>query len=95
MTLKKLHLPNCGKDNYLLPDLQMTKFGLCLGKTFSCDVVVSIIFYAKHCRVMVIRRGDITDIAWVFARLEMNCLITSGDVLIICHYHVIAKCFGK
>ena len=52
----------------------MTKFGLCLAKTFSCDVVVSIIFYVKHCRVMVIRRGDITDIAWVFARLEMNAL---------------------
>ena len=25
---------------------------------------------------MLIRRGDVTDIAWVFAGLEMNCLIT-------------------
>ena len=30
---------------------------------------------------MVIRRGAGTDIAWFFARLEMNCLST-GDVLI-------------
>ena len=26
---------------------------------------------------MVIRRGDVTDIAWVFARLGMNCLRTN------------------
>ena len=26
---------------------------------------------------MVIRRGDVTDIAWVFARLEMKCFITN------------------
>ena len=26
---------------------------------------------------MVIRRGDVTDIAWVFARLEMKCVITN------------------
>ena len=36
---------------------------------------------------MVIRRGDVTDIAWGFALLEMNCLITNQleTALIICH----------
>ena len=38
--------------------------------------MVESIFYMKHCRVMVIRRDDVTVIAWVFARMEMNCLIT-------------------
>ena len=36
-----------------------------------------------------IRRGDVTDIAWVFAWLEMNCLITLSqeEELIVClHY---------
>ena len=56
--------------------LQMPKFGVWLVKTLSCNVDLSIIFYLKHCRVMVIRRGDVTDIAWDFAQLEMNCLIT-------------------
>ena len=27
-----------------------------------------------------IRRGDITDIAWVFARLEMKCLVSNQPV---------------
>ena len=35
-----------------------------------------IFFYVKHCRVMVIRRRDVTDIAWIFAPLEMKCLLT-------------------
>ena len=26
--IKKLHLPNCGKDNSLVPRLQMPKFGV-------------------------------------------------------------------
>ena len=48
-------------------------------------------------RVMVIRRGDITDIAWVFVWLEMNCLITyqRKKVLILCHHYIITKCFDK
>ena len=36
----------------------------------------SILFFnVKRCLVLVIRRGDVTDIAWVFAGLEMKCLI--------------------
>ena len=27
-----------------------------------------------------IRRSDVTDIAWVFARLEMKCLITNNTL---------------
>ena len=44
-----------------------------------------------------IRGGDVTDIAWVFAWLERNCLITNQreTALIICHHHIIAKWFGK
>ena len=34
-------------------------------------------FYVKHCWVMVIRSSDVTDIAWVFARLEMKRLISN------------------
>ena len=41
-----------------------------------------------------IRRGDVTDIAWGFAWLEMNCLITGRAipetneiVTHICSYH--------
>ena len=32
---------------------------------------------------MVIRRGDVTDIAWIFAGLEMKCLISNQ------HYRVV------
>ena len=46
------------------------------GGGLSCNMTVSIIFYLKHCRVKVIRRGDVTGIGWVFAQLEMNYLIT-------------------
>ena len=48
-----------------MPLSTAAQIGLWLAKT-GCDVVESIIFYVKHCRVMVIRRGDVTDIAWVF-----------------------------
>ena len=94
---QKIAPPNCVKKNYLLPGLQMPKFSLWLVKTLSCDVSVSIIFYVKHCQVMVIRRGDVTDIAWDFVRLEMNCLITyqTGDMLIISHHHIITNFFDK
>ena len=72
--------------------VQMPKFGLWLAKTLSYEVTVSIIFYLKHCQVMVIRRLDITDIAWLFALLEMKCLITNQreTVLIICLRHITA-----
>ena len=38
---------------------------------------------------MVIRRGGVTDIAWVFAGLEMKCLITNQHVtgLLAPSYH--------
>ncbi len=44
-----------------------------------------------------IRRGDFTDIAWVFVWLEMNCLITYQleEVLIICHHYTHNKVFDK
>ena len=59
--------------------LQLPIFGLGLAK-HSRNLTVSIIFYEKHCRVMVIRRCDVTDITWVFARLEMKCQSTRGLV---------------
>ena len=55
----------------------MPKFGVLLAKTLSYDSSVKLCFYLKHCRVMVIRRGDVTDIVRVFARLEMKCLTTN------------------
>ena len=36
-----------------------------------CDIAESFFLYVKCCSVMVIRSGDVTDIAWVFAGLEM------------------------
>ena len=36
-----------------------------------CDMAESFFLYVKCCLVMVIRSGDVTDIAWVFAGLEM------------------------
>ena len=35
-----------------------------LTKTLSCDMMISFI-YSKHCRDMAIKRGDVTDIAWI------------------------------
>ena len=94
---KKMHPPNFFKYNSQVSCLEMPKFGLWLAKTLSCDKTEKIIFYLKHCQVMVIRRRDITDIAWVFARLKMKCLISNEreTALIICLRFITAKCFGK
>ena len=92
----KGHSPPNLQQRYSLVSCQQThKFGLWLAKTHCYEPTVSLIFYVKHCRVMVIRRGDVTFIAWVFAGFEMNCLITStGDVL-ICHLRFTTMCSGK
>ena len=40
-----------------------------------CDMAeLILLFYVKRYLVMVIRSGDVTDIAWVFAGLDMKCL---------------------
>ena len=44
---------------------------------------------------MVIRRGDVTDIAWGFALLEMNCDLSTEDVLMVCHHHAAMTYFDK
>ena len=54
--------------------------------------------YLKHCKVMVIRRGDVTDIAWVFVGLEMNCLISLSpgrSVDYVPPLHHTTRCFDK
>ena len=43
-----------------------------------------------------IKRVDVTDIAWVFARKEMLPYnLSTQDVLILCHHNVATNCFGK
>ena len=43
-----------------------------------------------------IRRDDVTDIAWVCAvGNELPYNLSTGDILIICHHNITAKCFGK
>ena len=44
----------------------------------SCDKTERVFFFnLKHCQVMVIGRGDVTDNVWVFALFEMKCFITN------------------
>ena len=40
--------------------------------------------------LMVIRRGDISDIGWVFVGLEMNALYLYHleELLIMCHHYI-------
>ncbi len=55
--------------------LQMSKFVWVLTKHLTMMLLYQLCFYVKHDRVMVIKRGDVTDIACVFAWLDINCLI--------------------
>ena len=93
-SLKKLHLPNCGKGYCKTP--WSTDSSFCgLLKHVSCFDGFNY-FYLKHCRVMVIRRGDVTGIAWVFARL-VKWLITNQHftALLIWLRHITTTCFSK
>ena len=40
---------------------------------------------------MVIRRGDVTDITRIFARLEMRCLITNQHIIALLMDSVISQ----
>ena len=65
-----LHLPNCGKNNFKAPWSTDAQIGLWLAKQWCGGVNY---FLGEALWIMMIRRGEVTDIAWVFARLEMNC----------------------
>ena len=89
-----LHLPNLGKGN--LPIARSTDAQMVCGLLNHLAVMwwCQLLFLCEA--LLEIRRGVGTNIAWVFVWLEMNCLITyQQEVLIICHHYITTSGFNK
>ena len=73
---KKIALPNLWLGLLIGAVSYHPKF-LWLPTSLSCDLTEKKYFYREAFQVMVIRRGDVTDISWVFAWVEIKCLISN------------------